>query len=227
MNLLKILRSLFFSGLILFAVLPVRAGIPVIDTSNLAQAIQQVAAWNQQYNQMILQLNQLTSMTEKLDGARSLGTVLNNPSINSQLPLEMQTTAAMMANPAALSSSAASLSSIMSTFGIVPGAAATTGQGNADILLKMQAILTAAQARQMQIGQLANRVDTTADAKESLDLINRNSLENATLNNQVMQTIATIEAGKQQERLRQIASDQAFMSDIKAGGAAPIINYSY
>lgn len=227
MNSLKVIRSMLLNGLILFTVLPVRAGIPVIDTSNLAQAIQQVAAWNQQYNQMILQLNQLTSMKEKLDGARSLGTVLNNPSINSQLPLEMQNTAAMMANPSALSSSAASLSSVMSTFGIAPGAAATTGQGNADLLLKMQAILTAAQVRQTQIGQLATRVDTTADAKESLDLINRNSLENATLNNQVMQTMATIEAGRQQERLRQIASDQVFMAGVKAGGAAPIMNLPY
>jgi type IV secretion system protein VirB5 len=28
---------------------PARAGIPVIDVSNLAQAIQQVLAWGQQY----------------------------------------------------------------------------------------------------------------------------------------------------------------------------------
>lgn len=227
MRFLQYSRAVVLSVFVLFAALPARAGIPVIDATNLAQAIQQVAAWIQQYNQMTAQFNQLTSMTNKLDGIRSLGTVLNNPLINSQLPPEMQNTAAMLANPAAFSSTAASLSSIMSTFGIAPGAASTVGQGNADLLLKMQAILTAAQDRQVQIGQLATRVDTTADAKESLDLINRNSLENATLNNQVMQTMATIEAGRQQERLRQLASDQTFMSGTKTGGAAPLRTFSY
>lgn len=226
MRFLQFSRAMLVSVFVLFAALPARAGIPVIDSTNLAQAIQQVAAWIQQYNQMNAQFNQLTSMTNKLDGIRSLGTVLNNPLINSHLPPEMQNTAAMLANPAAFSSTAASLSSIMSNFGIAPGASASI-QGNADLLLKMQAILTAAQDRQVQIGQLATRVDSTADAKESLDLINRNSLENATLNNQVMQTMATIEAGRQQERLRQIASDQTFMSGTKTGGAAPLRTFSY
>ncbi|MFN3785394.1 MAG: type IV secretion system protein, partial [Thiothrix sp.] len=31
------------------------AGIPVIDGANLAQAIQQVMAWSQQYGQMVQQ----------------------------------------------------------------------------------------------------------------------------------------------------------------------------
>ena len=32
---------------------PAHAGIPVIDAANLAQAIQQMMAWAQQYQQMV------------------------------------------------------------------------------------------------------------------------------------------------------------------------------
>ena len=47
------------SALMLFAALPARAGIPVIDGSNLAQQIQQVLSWGQQAQQMIDQINKL------------------------------------------------------------------------------------------------------------------------------------------------------------------------
>ena len=36
--------------------MPAQAGIPVIDAANLAQAIQQVLAWAQQYQQMVQQI---------------------------------------------------------------------------------------------------------------------------------------------------------------------------
>jgi P-type DNA transfer protein VirB5 len=60
------------------------AGIPVIDVSNLAQSIQQVIAWGQQYTQMAQQITtmrdqytQLTNTYNAMTGNRGLGTLLN------------------------------------------------------------------------------------------------------------------------------------------------------
>ena len=45
---------------------PARAGIPVIDVANLAQAIQEVIAWGQQYAQMAQQYTQLVQTYNQL-----------------------------------------------------------------------------------------------------------------------------------------------------------------
>ena len=42
------------------------AGIPVIDAANLANSIQQVIAWGQQYTQMVEQVNQLRAQLDQL-----------------------------------------------------------------------------------------------------------------------------------------------------------------
>jgi len=62
------------------------AGIPVIDGANLFQAIQQVAAWAQQYSQMVDSIQQLRAQYAQLQttynsmtGNRGLGTILNGP----------------------------------------------------------------------------------------------------------------------------------------------------
>ena len=60
-------------------------GIPVIDAANLAQAINQVLAWEAQYNQMLQQIQQLQFQTENairnlesITGNRGLGMISNN-----------------------------------------------------------------------------------------------------------------------------------------------------
>jgi type IV secretion system protein VirB5 len=60
------------------------AGIPVIDGANLAQAIQQVLAWSQQYDQMVQSIQTLHAQYAQLEntfnvmtGNRGLGTLLN------------------------------------------------------------------------------------------------------------------------------------------------------
>lgn len=70
-----------------------RAGIPVIDAANLAQAIQQVIAWGQQTLQMGTQIanqvsqiqNQVTQI-QRITGTRNLGQTYNNPSMQTVVP---------------------------------------------------------------------------------------------------------------------------------------------
>ncbi|MDR2031365.1 MAG: P-type DNA transfer protein VirB5 [Azoarcus sp.] len=67
------------------------AGIPVIDGPNLAQAIQQVLAWAQQYQQMAEQIQEMQRAYDNLSGARGMGSLVNNSSSRKYLPDEYQT----------------------------------------------------------------------------------------------------------------------------------------
>jgi type IV secretion system protein VirB5 len=232
------IKRLLSTGILTFAFMfstgPARAGIPVIDATSIAQQIQQVVAWAQQYTQMVDQLNQLQAqfnqlqtMTGKLDGSRALGTILNDPTIQSQLPPELRNAAAMLLNPAALSSSTASINSILSSFGVSGVIDPAAGRSIADSYGRAQSILASAQQRSTQLQALAARVDNAADAKESLDLLNRNTLESANINNQMVQTMAALEAARQAEELRRVARSQAFSAAASTGARAPVINYSY
>ena len=63
-----------------------QAGIPVIDVANLAQAIENMVAWAQQYQQMAQQYQQMRQHYEAITGARNLGTILNNPALRQVVP---------------------------------------------------------------------------------------------------------------------------------------------
>lgn len=52
-------------------------GIPVIDVAAIAQAIEQVRAWEQQYQQMQQQLLQQQQILQNTTGTRNLGTAVN------------------------------------------------------------------------------------------------------------------------------------------------------
>lgn len=234
MSIRRFLSTATLSALLLFAALPARAGIPVIDGANLAQAIQEVMAWGQQAQQMLDQIRkmeqqyqQAQAMTQKLDGARFLGTILNDPNINLALPPEMRDARQLLLNPSALSTSPANLSQILSAFGINAALDPNAGKVHADAFGRAQQILSSAQSRQTQLQALASRVDTTMDAKESLDLMNRNTLEAANINNQAIQTSAAMEAARQAAELNQIARQQALSEAMKSGGAKPIRNLTY
>jgi len=232
------IKRLLSTGILAFAFIfsagSARAGIPVTDATSIAQQIQQVVAWAQQYTQMVDQLNQLQAqfnqlqtMTGKLDGSRALGTILNDPTIQSQLPPELRNAAAMLLNPAALSSSTASINSILSSFGVSGVIDPAAGRSIADSYGRAQSILASAQQRSTQLQALAARVDNSADAKESLDLLNRNTLESANINNQMVQTMAALEAARQAEELRKIAAQQQYFNGIATGGARPLVGLSY
>jgi type IV secretion system protein VirB5 len=67
------------------------AGIPVIDAANLAQSIQQVLAWAQQYEQMVQQIDQMQQAYNNLSGVRGMGSLANDPASRQYLPDEYET----------------------------------------------------------------------------------------------------------------------------------------
>jgi type IV secretion system protein VirB5 len=234
MNLRKFFSGAVVSAMLLFAALPARAGIPVLDAANLVNSIQQVLAWGQQAQDMMNQINklqqqyqQLQTMTTKLDGTRSLGTILNDPAIRAALPPEMRDSTQLVLNPAALATSQANLNQILASFGVNTTVNPNAGQSAADTLGRVQQILASTQTRNTQLAQLASRVDGTVDAKDSLDMVNRNVLEAASINNQMTQTMAALEAARQTAELKRLADNQAYFASMKAAGAQPIRTFSY
>lgn len=229
MKIRKFISAVVATAAFCFASMPARAGIPVIDAAALTQQIQQVVSWVQQFQQMTDQFNklqqqfqQMQTMTTKLDGARSLGSILNDPAIKAALPPEMRDAAQLLLNPSASSTSSANISAILASFGVTGIAELASAKGIADAMGKSQSILTATQQRQTQLSALAARVDGAADAKESMDLLNRNTLEVANINNQLIQTIASLDAAKRSQELRETAELQEFTAKLRTGASAPI-----
>lgn len=234
MSIRKLVTSAAVSMFMLFAAIPARAGVPVIDVANLAQAIQEVIAWGQQaqdmidqYNKLQQQFQQLQTMTTKLDGIRSLGTILNDSNIQSALPADVRDANQLLLNPSAPTTSPANLSQILASFGVNTSGNPVSAQASADVLGRVQQMLSSGQLRNGQLQQLARRVDSTTDAKDSLDMVNRNVLESANINNQMMQTMASLEAARQAAELKRFADNQAYFQRIKDGGAQPIAYIPY
>lgn len=207
---------------------PAHAGIPVIDVANLAQAIMEVLAWVQQAQDMIAQIQEakntvsgIQTTISKLDGARNLGSILNDPTIKSALPSEMQNAVGVLMSPNGVTANAAAMSSVLAAFGItVPATGITKGTELADMFLKNQAMLQSAQTREAQLAQLAVKVDGAADAKASSDLVARSTLENAQIMNTLIQQLAAQDMAKQQADMRAIGASQAEQARLSAYFAA-------
>lgn len=66
---------------------PARAGIPVIDSANLAQSIQSVIQSIQQVQNQLQQIQQLDSAFQSANGIRGLLNIANNPLLRDYIPV--------------------------------------------------------------------------------------------------------------------------------------------
>jgi hypothetical protein len=100
------------------------------------------------------------------------------------------------------------LKSIADTYGTkvtIDGSEYVQGIDAADRLEKLKAMVVSSNKRVDQINQLGVKLDSSADAKESMDLVGRNALEIAQAQTQTAAQMAAIEAAKEQAELRAIA----------------------
>jgi type IV secretion system protein VirB5 len=66
-----------------------QAQFAVIDFANLTQALLQVNAWKQQYEQMANQYSQLRKQYDAVTGSRNLGDIANNPALQGVVPADV------------------------------------------------------------------------------------------------------------------------------------------
>lgn len=150
-------------------------GYPVFDISNFGQAIKQVQAWSQQYNQMRVQIESMT-------GDRGMATLL--PTLAPALPSDWVQS---MTKLSALAQSIRSTQAILT-----PRQASYMSQQLQQFLAQAQNLSAANQAmaqtafndaamRQSRLQTLTATLATTKDPKAAYDLANRIAIEHAAL----------------------------------------------
>lgn len=122
---------------------PVQAqGIPVIDVAAIVQAIEQVKAWESQYQQMIQSLQQQQQLIQNTTGSRQLGQV-TNAITSTVLPLDIGRQLATVQNH---------------------------GDLNTLALQNFGTLNRSMQTRASQIQELMRQIDATQDAKSIQEL---------------------------------------------------------
>lgn len=222
MKALKRLFGAFALAVGIAAGSPTYAGIPVIDAANLAQAIQQVTAWAQQYQQMVDQIQQLQQAYSNLNGVRNMGTLVNDPVSRKYLPDDYQT---ILSNGVGqwqairdasrkvdmATSNLAASSDVAQAFEQVAKQAAINRAG-AEEAFKM------ASQRFTDIQVLLDRVNDAPDAKDIADLQGRIQAEQVMMQNEAnkLQVLAQLASAQ-----RDLQSQQAREISMKALNGSP------
>lgn len=222
MNALKKLLGAFALTFGMAAGNPAHAGIPVIDGANLAQAIQQVMAWAQQYQQMVEQIEQMQQAYNNLNGVRNMGSLVNNQASRKYLPDDYQT---ILSNGVGqweairdaarkfdmATSSLAASSDAAQAFEQVAKQAAINRAG-AEEAYKM------ASQRFSDIQVLLDRVNSAPDAKDIADLQGRIQAEQVMMQNEAnkLQMLAQLASAQ-----RDLQSQQAREISMKALKGSP------
>ena len=218
----KLFRSLAFA-LTLFAGTQAHAGIPTIDISNLAQSIQQVVAWGQQYQQMIESIQQMRNQYAQLQntynsmtGDRALGTLLNGASDQAArryLPTQGdqidQLAAGVVAGYGPLQAQIASLRATVSSLpaGTFPAGsdalAVLSAKVNSLATQKAlgQAAYSAAEQRTRDVENLIATTSSATDPKAIAELQARIGAQQALIQNENtrLQALAYMQAAEQQQ----------------------------
>lgn len=208
------------------------AGIPVIDAANLAQAIQQVMAWAQQYQQMTQQIQQLQQQIESVTGSRGFSSVLNSPAFQQarrMLPQDAQTLL-NLANGGSYGNLASSINSIKQATSTLT-ATDFSSQRAADQWLAdlnraasnkalSQEAYNSAQQRLSNLEDLITQISTTQDPKAIAELQARIATEQGLIQNEQakIQAMSMLVAAE-----RQIAEQQARETSIKMAGSVSSI----
>lgn len=157
-------------------------GYPVFDISNFGQAVKQVQAWTQQYNQMRVQIETMNNQLKAMTGDRGMATVL--PTLAPALPADW---AQSMTNLSALAQQIRSSQAVLT-----PQQASHMSQQLQKFLAQAQNLSAANQAmaqtafndaamRQSRLQTLTSTLAATQDPKAAYDLANRIAIEHAAL----------------------------------------------
>lgn len=213
---------------------PARAGIPVIDVANLAQAIQQVLAWAQQYQQMVQQYQQLQQSYAAITGGRGMEAVMpiTNAARN-YLPQDYSELANVMNNTSTTySGMATQVRGIMSTNAVLSNGQVSGMSGQAQQVINLgrqSAALLETISREAQRNssqrmasqqQLITAIGGASDDKAIQDLQGRIAAEQAMLTVDQTKLQAMYQLAQAQELQRQQMARE--VSIVQTGTAASL-----
>ena len=210
------------------------AGIPVIDVANLAQGIQQVVAWGEQYAQMVQQIQSLQQQYQQaqqtyssISGIRGMASLVNNPALRTYLPSSWTQSLTLMTSPGSYTTLAGSAAAIRDASKIVDvtatalpptsllGQAYTGAQDQAAINRAMsEAAYNAASDRTTAIQTLLDKINDAPDEKDVLDLQARIQAEQVMVANENAKLLALSQL---QQAQRDIQAQRAREISIASG----------
>lgn len=230
---MKLIKRLLAAVGLTVAVGSANAGIPVIDVANLANSLQQVIAWGEQYTQMVDQINtmrqqyaQLQNTYNSMTGNRGLGTLLNgavDQAARRYLPADATQITQLGSGVAGFGSLQAtinryktSVTTISPTTFTAGSPAANTLSALVDSLATRQAVGEAAYTSQAQrTADLENMISTigSADDPKAIAEINaRITAQQALVANestrlQALAYLQELERQKNEQRAREVVSN--------------------
>lgn len=157
----KLIKRLLTALTLAMSINTAHAGIPVIDAASIAQAILQVQAWGEQYNQMVTQITNTT-------GSRGLGLILNDPAVKAALPANWGNVLTTIQTTALYTAERAKYPTLASnpTQNAVYDQIAANNATMTDMFNK-------ANGRLAQVESLLNRINSASDPAAKQDLNNR------------------------------------------------------
>ena len=170
-------------------------GIPVIDVANLVQTLQQVMNDITKIQNQVQQITALQSQLNSMTGARNLGSVLNNPSLQNYVPANAYTVVNGVdaSGYTALTGTARSLRDAGMVYNCLDLAGAQRTSCQATLAQPyqhkglLQDAMRSASSRLGQINALMGQVNATSDQKAVLEIQARIGAENAMLTHEMSQ----------------------------------------
>ena len=204
----SVARLLIATALV-FGASGARAGIPVIDVSNLIQSIQEVLNTITQIENQITQIEQLGKQVESMNGSRGLGSLLRNPMFQNYVPPNVTTLVNRLGSTGygGLNGAAKALRDADMLYNCLDkvGSARTACQATLSRPYQTKAVLhqamDSASGRMTQISGLIDQINATTDQKTILELQARLSGENAMLAHEVSQIQLLAEMAENEERV--------------------------
>lgn len=182
--------------LVALASSPARAqGIPVIDTANLVQTVQQVLNDITQITNQVRQITQLQQQLASLNGSRLLGNVFNDPALRNYIPPEAYSQFNALANSGytGLGTTAKALRDAGMVYNCLDLEAGARTRCQATLARPyqhkglLQDAMRSASGRLAQIQSLMGQIDATTDQKSVQEIQARIGAENAMLAHEMSQ----------------------------------------
>jgi type IV secretion system protein VirB5 len=216
-----------------------RAGIPVIDVANLAQAIQQVLSWAQQYQQMTTQLQQQVQQIQAITGGRGMEALLpmTNAARNYLPPDYSQLMQAVNGASSTYAGLSGQVQSIMAANAVLTSSQLGTmtpqmrqvveqGRKSAAMLSAMtQTSQQNTSQRFAALQQLITQIGAAGDDKAIQDLQGRIGAEQAMLTNEANKMQALYQMAQADQFLQAQRRREAAIQGVGDIDALPVVRY--
>lgn len=221
---MKRFRTLVLIAAVIGSAPVAHAGVPVIDAANLANAMQQIAAWKQQFDQMTAQAKQLQRQFDSMNGSRGIADLLDNPHLYKYLPQDFTEVLSADGSGGGNPQSQSLMTELrlldINHTNLNPASQAgrlfqNSQNQNAVFRILGEQGYAAMNQRLQQLSSLKTRIDSAPDPKAIADLQARISAEQGFIANEQAKLNVIAQMQQAQERIRQQQGREIIMKSTR------------